>query len=108
MSVGITNISFSIISKAELYYGAFKSEFEQKNLNNIEKISEKIPVLHFDDTAAENFGKLKAGLSIQGKLITDADIMIASIALTNNMTLVTNNHNHFRRIKELQTENWLE
>jgi tRNA(fMet)-specific endonuclease VapC len=37
----------------------------------------------------------------------DADIMIASIAIANNLTLVTNNEKHFNRISQLKIENWL-
>ncbi|MCP4148878.1 MAG: type II toxin-antitoxin system VapC family toxin [bacterium] len=34
------------------------------------------------------------------------DLMIASICLANNVTLVTNNLKHFSRIEELPIENW--
>jgi tRNA(fMet)-specific endonuclease VapC len=37
----------------------------------------------------------------------DADIMIAAVALSNNLILVTNNEKHFNRIPDLNIENWL-
>jgi tRNA(fMet)-specific endonuclease VapC len=37
----------------------------------------------------------------------DADIMIAAIALTNNLLLITNNTKHFQRIKNLKLASWL-
>jgi len=46
--------------------------------------------------AAEIYAELKK----QGKLINDADILIASIVVTSNET-------HFKRIKGLKVENWL-
>jgi len=53
--------------------------------------------------AAEIYAELKK----QGKLINDADILIASIVITNNAVLVTSNETHFKRIKGLKVENWL-
>ena len=42
-----------------------------------------------------------------GELIGDADILIAASALSNGCGIVTNNEAHFRRIADLQVENWL-
>jgi tRNA(fMet)-specific endonuclease VapC len=39
-------------------------------------------------------------LKKQGKLINDADILIASIVKANNAVLVTNNEEHFSRVKD--------
>lgn len=44
----------------------------------------------------------------QGNLIEDADILMASIAIVEDLALVTNNISHFQRIKDLEIENWLE
>jgi len=38
--------------------------------------------------------------------LDDFDLIIASCALANNMTLVTNNVRHFARIKGLKITNW--
>jgi predicted nucleic acid-binding protein len=46
-------------------------------------------------------------LELKGERLQDADIMIAAIALQHNLTLVTNNVNHFKRIKNLRLENWM-
>ena len=42
----------------------------------------------------------------RGELIDDIDLLIAGIAIENEMTLVTNNQSHFGRISGLKTENW--
>jgi predicted nucleic acid-binding protein len=44
----------------------------------------------------------------QGKIIGDADILIAATALENDLVLVTNNVSHFGRVNELPIDNWLE
>jgi tRNA(fMet)-specific endonuclease VapC len=53
------------------------------------------------DTAAGIYLDLRQ----RGKLINDADILIASIAITKNLTLVTDDAD-FKRIKGLEIENW--
>lgn len=103
---GIDTIAFSIISKAELYFGAYNSTNVEQNLTNVEKLSETLSLVHFNESASQTFGKIKAELTRDGNIILDADIMISSIALTNNLTLVTNNVVHFERIPGLLIENW--
>ncbi len=68
----------------------------------------KVKVLLLDQDAADRFGKIKANLRRKGEIIGDFDILIASIALSHDETLVTNNTDHFERISELKYENWLE
>jgi tRNA(fMet)-specific endonuclease VapC len=64
-------------------------------------------VLSLDDKVMDYFGKFKAELRRKGQLIGDIDLLIASVAVSNNLTLVTNNTRHFERISELSLENWL-
>ena len=46
-------------------------------------------------------------LKNQGKLIEDADILVAATAIYKELVVVTDNERHFRRIKGLEVENWL-
>jgi len=39
-------------------------------------------------------------------MVDDIDLLIAGIAIENEMILVTNNEKHFRRIPDLKIENW--
>jgi len=57
--------------------------------------------------AARLGGEIYANLKKQGRLINDADILIASIVKANNDVLVTNNEEHFLRVQGLKIENWL-
>ena len=54
------------------------------------------------DTAA----KVDSDLRKTGKTIKDADVLIASVALENELTLITND-DHFNNTRELKTENWI-
>jgi predicted nucleic acid-binding protein len=53
--------------------------------------------------AASVYSKLQK----KGKLIEDADILIASFCLQNGYTFVTNNVKHFKNIEGLHVENWV-
>ncbi len=107
MAEGLENIGFSIIPKAELYFGAYNSKRIENNLKNIDELSVRIKLLPLNNDAAETFGKLKAERKRTGNIITDADIMVASIAFANDLTLITNNLRHFERISDLKIENWV-
>jgi tRNA(fMet)-specific endonuclease VapC len=49
---------------------------------------------------------LKANLEQSGTRLDDFDLILASCALAYNLTLVTNNEKHFKRIDGLKIENW--
>jgi tRNA(fMet)-specific endonuclease VapC len=49
---------------------------------------------------------LYAQLRKEGKPIDDIDLLIAGIALENNLVLVTNNRKHFERIPQLEIIDW--
>ncbi|MEI6147392.1 MAG: VapC toxin family PIN domain ribonuclease, partial [Methylococcales bacterium] len=63
-------------------------------------------LVNFNAESAQLFGMIKADLKQQGNIILDADIMIAAIAVSNRLTLITNNEKHFIRIPNLSLENW--
>lgn len=108
LTSGLQHLGYSIISHAELYYGAYNSAQQDKNLQAIQLISQNLALISFNAESAQLFGKIKADLKQQGNIILDADIMIAAIALSNQLILVTNNQKHFVRIPNLNIENWVE
>lgn len=100
-------INISIVTCMELYYGAYKSQKVTSNLAKIKMLEQSIEVIPLGQESGEIFGKLKAQLEIQGSRLDDFDLAIASCALSRNLTLVTNNIEHFRRIDGLKLANWL-
>jgi tRNA(fMet)-specific endonuclease VapC len=106
LAAGLDQLALSIITKAELYFGAYHSVQISQNLAAIAKLTQTLTIMPFDDVVADRFGALKAELKQRGSLILDADMMIAATALTNNLILVTNNQKHFGRIKGLRVANW--
>ncbi len=94
------------VVKAELYHGAYKSNRRDANLNLLARFFQRFDSLPFDDSAAQEYGRLRALLQKQGNLIGPNDLLIASIALANNVTLVTHNTDEFKRVPGLQLEDW--
>jgi tRNA(fMet)-specific endonuclease VapC len=67
----------------------------------------EVTVLDFDSACAEQFGKIRGVLLQQGIQIATADLMIASVALVHNLTLVTHNTADFQSIPGLPLDDWL-
>lgn len=62
ISSGFHSVAFSDITKAELYYGAYKSRRTEENLAAIKNLSERVNCLPFSEPAQAQFGKLKSTL----------------------------------------------
>jgi predicted nucleic acid-binding protein len=101
------NIHTTIINYSELLFGAYNSEKVEENKKKFKSFLKSIKILNFDRSAAENFARLKAELKREGNMIDDMDLMIASICISNNYILITNNVKHFGRIENLTIENWI-
>lgn len=56
--------------------------------------------------ALDIYAREKARMRKAGQLIDDFDILIGATAVANNMTMVTNNTNHFDRIKGISIDDW--
>ena len=61
-----------------------------------------IPILPFEELAAKRAGQIMRFLSAAGLSIDRADAMIAGIALTNGVPLLTRNIRHFERVPGLR------
>lgn len=94
----------SRINYTELLYGAYNSARVEENLKIIVPFLENFKMLEFDEQSSVIFAKEKARLKKNGNIIADMDLMIASIAIKNSCTLVTNNLKHFERIQNLSVE----
>lgn len=99
-------MKISIITLMELYYGAHKSEKVPGNLAKVKRLETEFEIIPTGKESAEIFGMLKATLENSGTRLDDFDLIIASCAMAHNLTLVTNNIGHFKRIEGLRLTNW--
>lgn len=94
------------VVKAELLHGAEKYGDRQRRLAILTETFAPYTSLPFDDAAAASYATIRHELEVNGKVIGPNDLMIAAIALTNNLTLVTHNTAEFERINTLKIEDW--
>jgi tRNA(fMet)-specific endonuclease VapC len=94
------------VVKAELLYGVVKSAKPEKNLERLSYFLMGFQSLPFDDNSAQVYAEVRAELERAGKPIGPNDLLIASIALANQLILVTHNTREFSRIKGLSLEDW--
>lgn len=106
--VKISDISISSITLSELEYGVQKSSYLSKNKMALTEFLAPIDILFYDDIAAEKYGEIRSNLEREGKVIGSMDMLIAAHAVSQNLTLITNNENEFARVKGLKLENWVE
>lgn len=102
--IPIDDLYISRINYTELLYGAYNSSKIDQNLKVIEPFLDNFKVLEFTKTSSLIFAKEKARLKKNGNIIADMDLMIASIAIENNCTLISNNIKHFDRVQNLELE----
>ena len=101
-------ISISMITYADLVFGAKRSQNEQKNMIKVNHIRDIYPIEELNEGVMEVFADIKAKMFEKGIRIEDLDLLIASTAIYNELILVTNNTKHFENIPNLKLENWKE
>jgi tRNA(fMet)-specific endonuclease VapC len=100
------NLSFSIITRYEVLRGLFAKE-ATKQLVTFDQLCAASRVLPVTEVIVVQAARIYADLYKRGELISDADILIAATAITHGLVVATNNEAHFRRVQNLQIENWL-
>ena len=104
--VGYDSLCVSIVTAAELRYGAAKKG-SSKLLARVEAVLARVPVQSLDRPADIAYGEIRAALEAAGRLIGPNDLLIAAHAQSAGATMVTANLNEFSRVSKLTVENWL-
>lgn len=92
----------------ELYAWAYHRQNPTSLIGRIENdLLPDVVVLDYDAVCAKEFGRLRGLLLQQGLPVSRLDVMIASVALIHNLTLVTHNTQDFQNIPGLRLEDWL-
>jgi tRNA(fMet)-specific endonuclease VapC len=90
---------------AELLHGARKCGDRAGRVARIELTLGPYRSFPFDDAAARQYAALRDELETRGELIGANDLFIAAIAMSNSLTLVTNDQS-FGRVHGLAVEDW--
>ena len=106
-TIGDDGLAVSIITAAELRFGAAKSG-SPRLLSRVEAILDTLAVLPFDVPADAEYAIIRVGLEASGKPIGPNDLLIAAHARSLGTTIVTANATEFSRVRGLNVENWLD
>lgn len=105
-SFAVGDIGISVITLAELQYGASKSSQPKRNHEALQQFVSALRVADFDRGASAVYGELRPKLERRGRPIGAMDLLIAAHALSLGVPLVTNNEKEFRSVAGLVVENW--
>lgn len=105
--IQIEQLHIPTITVFELYYGIEKNNSQQRNQAALENFIAPLTIVDFSLDAAKKAAIIRNTLEKQGTPIGAYDIQIAAIALSLDMTLLTNNTREFGRVQGLKLENWV-
>jgi tRNA(fMet)-specific endonuclease VapC len=105
-SVPLTNQAVSVVTMAELLYGAKLSTKPKIAMDAFHAFIKHLNVLDWTQEAAEHYADIRADLKRRGEMIGSNDLLIAAHARSLKAVIVTNNMREFGRVKNLKVENW--
>ncbi len=94
------------VVKAEILYGAARSIHPEPTRLLMEGFFSHYESFVFDDAAAASYGSIRQSPAIAGTPIGPNDLLIAAIALSRGMILVSHNTREFSRVPDLVIEDW--
>ena len=103
----MSRLSIPSIVLAELLAGAYLQDNPTSRLGHIADLLTDLAVIDFDSACADAYGRLRGQLKRLGFTIAPIDLLIASVAIAYDLTLVTHNTAHFNHIPGLRLDDWL-
>lgn len=98
-------LSVSVMTAAELRFGAEKTA-RPKLAELVEAYLDRLAILDWTNEVSGHYARVRSELERSGKPIGNVDLLIASHAVSQRMTLVTNNLKHFSNVPGLKVEVW--
>jgi tRNA(fMet)-specific endonuclease VapC len=95
----------SVMTAAELQFGAEKAARPALTAL-VGEFLERLAVLDWTEAVVAHYARTRVALERSGTPIGNMDLLIASHAMSEGCTIVTNNLKHFSRVPGLQVEVW--
>lgn len=104
----VNEFGFVFISRITIIeiLGGLKSKNADSQITKLKALIAKHKILDTSEMSAEISSNIFAQLQKVGKHSGNYDILIAGIAIANNLTLVTNNEKDYENIQDLEIANW--
>ncbi|MFH1053917.1 MAG: type II toxin-antitoxin system VapC family toxin [Candidatus Woesearchaeota archaeon] len=98
----LNRIFTTSINIYELIKGAYNSNDFNKEFNLVQNLKRILYIIDFDEDSSFIAAELFSDLKSKGSMISEFDILVASICLKNNSVLLTDNEKHFNKINGLR------
>ena len=95
-------IAISLVTYGEVYDGIYHGTGQSVSEAGFARFLDVADILGLDETIMRRFAQIRGDLRGAGRKIGDPDEMIAATALHHDLTLVTRNLGHFRRVPDLK------
>jgi tRNA(fMet)-specific endonuclease VapC len=105
-SVSVDDVCMSVVTKAELLYGAEVSPRHAQDAAALAAFLPYVQVVDLDEDVALHYAAIRADLKRRAVMIGANDLFIAAHARALGLRLVTNNTAEFERVRHLVIENW--
>lgn len=106
-SLSPDDLGVSAVTLAELWFGARKSSRPARTRASVDAFLRPFEVLVFGRNSAEAYAEIRLDLERAGRPIGERDLLIAAIARSRGLTVVTHNLGEFKRIVGLRVEDWV-
>jgi tRNA(fMet)-specific endonuclease VapC len=102
------SVGLSALTVSELEFGARNSGDYEKEIAAVRKVLTPFDVYDYDAVSCpEQYGRIRHELEAGGQTIGSMDLLISAHAVALGATVLTNNDEHFARVRGLQVANWL-
>lgn len=99
-------LTISAVTRYEVLRG-LEAKQASRQITDFHRFCDTLDIAPLSDAVLVRAANLYGELRRSGRLIGDADILIAATCLEHDRVIVTNNVGHFERINALRVENWL-
>jgi tRNA(fMet)-specific endonuclease VapC len=99
------SLCVSVMTAVELRFGAEKAGRPQL-VELVEAFLERLAILDWYAGVSVHYARIRCSLERAGQPLGNMDLLIASHAVAERMTLVTNNIKHFSHVPGLKVESW--
>lgn len=94
-------LQISLVTYGEIYEGIYFSRDPKASERIFTRFLQTVPVVPLSKPILRRFARVRGNLRSKGRLIPDADLLIAATALQHNLSLVTRNVRDFQRVPGL-------
>ena len=101
----MASLCISAITEGELLFGLAKRPDAKRLHLAVRELLRRVDVLPWNSSAAEHYGRVRADMAKDGKVLVPLDLLIAPHALAVGAVLVTNDK-AFGQVAELRIEDW--